>query len=58
MSEIQITIMLILLTVFVAVVGWYVYCCGLIESDTLIRDNNNQLLRCQNGTETNIQTIF
>ncbi len=25
MSEIQITIMLILLTVFVAVVGWYVY---------------------------------
>lgn len=33
-------------------------CTGLIEPDTLIRDNNNQLLRCQNGTETNIQTIF
>ncbi len=33
-------------------------CCGLIELDTLIRDNNNQLLRCHNGTETNIQTIF
>ena len=31
---------------------------GLMEPDTLIRDNNNQLLRCQNGTETNIQTIF
>ncbi|MCU7800125.1 MAG: DUF1538 domain-containing protein, partial [gamma proteobacterium symbiont of Lucinoma myriamae] len=29
-------------------------CCGLIELDTLIRDNNYQLLRCQNGTETNI----
>ncbi|MCU7800880.1 MAG: hypothetical protein KZQ70_12230, partial [gamma proteobacterium symbiont of Lucinoma myriamae] len=28
-------------------------CCGLIELDTLIRDNNYQLLRCQNGTETN-----
>ncbi len=33
-------------------------CSGLMEPDTLIRDNNNQLLRCQNGTETNIQTIF
>ncbi len=34
------------------------YCSGLMEPDTLIRDNNNQLLRCQNGTEKNIQTIF
>jgi two-component system chemotaxis sensor kinase CheA len=33
-------------------------CSGLIAPDTLIRDNNPQLLRCQNGTETNIQTIF
>lgn len=34
------------------------FCSGLIAPDTLIRDNNYQLLRCQNGTETNIQTIF
>ncbi len=34
------------------------YCSGLIAPDTLIRDNINQLLRCQNGTETNIQAIF
>ncbi len=33
-------------------------CSGLMEPDTLIRDNNNQLLMCHNGTETNIQTIF
>ncbi len=32
-------------------------CSGLMEPDTLIRDNA-QLLRCQNGTEKNIQTIF
>ncbi len=37
---------------------WNKLCSGLMEPDTLIRDNNNQLLRCQNGTETNIQTIF
>lgn len=29
-------------------------CSGLIEPDTLIRDNTNQLLRCQNESETNI----
>ena len=33
-------------------------CSGLIEPDTLIRDNIYQLLRCENGTETNIQTIY
>ena len=38
--------------------GKSIGCSGLMEPDTLIRDNNNQLLRCQNGTETNIQTIF
>ncbi len=38
--------------------GLKALCSGLMEPDTLIRDNNNQLLRCQNGTETNIQTIF
>ncbi len=34
------------------------FCSGLIAPDTLIRDNNYQLLRCQNRTETNIQTVF
>ena len=29
-------------------------CSGLIEPDTLIRDNSYQLLRCENGTETNL----
>ncbi|MCN4145333.1 MAG: hypothetical protein LC437_10100 [Thiohalomonas sp.] len=33
-------------------------CCGLMEPYTLIRDNNNHLLRCKNGTEKSIQTIF
>jgi len=33
-------------------------CSGLIAPDSLIRDNIYQLLRCENGTETNIQTIF
>jgi transposase-like protein len=33
-------------------------CSGLIEPDTLIRDNIYQLLRCRNGTKTNEQTVF
>ena len=33
-------------------------CSGLIEPDTLIRDNIYQLLRCQNGAKTNEQTVF
>jgi hypothetical protein len=33
-------------------------CSGLIEPDTLIRDNIYQLLRCRNGTKTNQQAVF
>jgi hypothetical protein len=33
-------------------------CSGLIEPDTLIRDNIYQLLRCRNGTKTNEQAVF
>ena len=33
-------------------------CSGLIAPDTLIRDNINQLLRCQNESKTSIQAIF
>jgi hypothetical protein len=36
----------------------YKHCSGLIEPDTLIRDNIYQLLRCRNGTKTNEQTVF
>ena len=32
-------------------------CTGLIEPDTLMRDNNRQTLRCHYGAETNIQAI-
>jgi hypothetical protein len=38
---------------------WYQsLCSGLIELDTLIRDNIYQLLRCRNGTKTNEQAVF
>jgi len=33
-------------------------CSGLIAPDTLIRDNTNRLLRCQNESETSIQAVF
>jgi glycosyltransferase involved in cell wall biosynthesis len=33
-------------------------CFGLIEPDTLIRDNLYQLLGCRNGTKTNQQAVF
>ena len=33
-------------------------CSGLIEPDTLIRDNIHQPLRCRNGTKTNEQAVF
>ncbi len=34
--------------------GLVALCSGLIAPDTLIRDNTNQLLRCQNESETDI----
>jgi hypothetical protein len=36
----------------------FIDCSGLIEPDTLIRDDIYQLLRCRNGTKTNEQAIF
>ncbi len=35
-----------------------VICTGLLEPDTLMRDNNRQTLRCHYESETHIQAIF